>query len=369
MMLRVPQRCHPRRRHHGTSSTFTHVSVPLKGDAESAVPLPAGHEDESVPEPIWYPGGPIDASLLTWYEDHEARRIWDGDDRDPQRFYNHGRKIAGLAQPNELWFQDVLAASCLKDLCQVGYTMIHNGMLMAFAERWNSETSSFHLPHGEITIILDDVACLRHLPIRGTLLGQGWMTKEQAMKMLITELGCDLNDALEEVERTRGAHAAGDEVEANIHRERALRCLWKTRTMAGSYTLLVGEVSTYTELMPRPSRFSPRRGNQEPLLYRRVLDRIAVEDVRYDCYAEYWKTIPFDEIELYSRLLAANLAILVCYLLERVMRQFGYAQTIPRDPIVSAPITMTRRQLDEVFADWEHHMVPEEARTKRAESD
>ncbi|XP_058733766.1 uncharacterized protein LOC131605426 [Vicia villosa] len=120
------------------------------------------------------------------------------------------------------------------------------------------------------------------------------------------------------------------------------------------------EMPTYTELMSRASRFSPRRCG---------LDRNAVEDVRYDCYAEHQETVPFDEIALYSGWLASSSAILVCYLPERVMRQFGYAQTIPRDPIVSAPITMTRRQLDEVFADWENHMVPEEARATRAKSD
>ncbi|XP_058733244.1 uncharacterized protein LOC131604846 [Vicia villosa] len=92
--------------------------LPLTGDTRSDVPLLAGHEDEPVSEPIWYPGGPIDASLLIGYVDHAARRIWDGEDRDPQRFYNHDRKIAGLVQPDEPWFQDVLAASGLRDLCQ-----------------------------------------------------------------------------------------------------------------------------------------------------------------------------------------------------------------------------------------------------------
>ncbi|XP_058733767.1 protein MAIN-LIKE 1-like [Vicia villosa] len=126
---------------------------------------------------------PIDASLLTEYDDHAARRIWDGEDRDPQRFYNHGRKIAGFARPDEPQFQDVLAASGPRDLCQVGYTTIHNGMLMTFAERWHLETSTFHLPHGEITITLDDVACLLHLSIRDTLLGHGRLMKEEAIEM------------------------------------------------------------------------------------------------------------------------------------------------------------------------------------------
>ncbi|XP_058775901.1 protein MAIN-LIKE 1-like [Vicia villosa] len=113
---------------------------------------------------------------------------------------------------------------------------------MAFAERRHPETSTFHLPHGEITITFDDVACLLHLPIRGILLGHGRLRKEEAMEMLIVELGDDPDDTLEEVERTRGAHArfgflrkrydvelltaqetVGDEVETDIHKERALR--------------------------------------------------------------------------------------------------------------------------------------------------
>ncbi|XP_058775726.1 uncharacterized protein LOC131650002 [Vicia villosa] len=129
------------------------------------------------------------------------------------------------------------------------------------------------------------------------------------------------------------------------------------------------EVPTYTELMPHASAFNPLRGNQVSNPYRRGLDRIAAENVRYDCYAEHRETVPFDEIAMYFGWFAVSSTIIVCYLPEHVMRQFGYAQTMPHNPTVSAPITMTRRQLDEVFADKEHHMVPEEARATRAEND
>ncbi|XP_058747090.1 protein MAIN-LIKE 1-like [Vicia villosa] len=188
----------PRRRRRSSSYTSTPVPMSVTADVGSVVPPSEMHEDEPVLEPIWYPMGPIDASLLTGYDDHAARH------RDPHRFYDHGRKIAALAQPDQPWFQDVLAASGRRDLYQVGYTTTHNGMLMEFAMRWHPEISSFHFPHGKITITLDDVACLLHLPIRGTLLGHGRLTKEEEMKMLIVELGCDPDDALEEVERTRG---------------------------------------------------------------------------------------------------------------------------------------------------------------------
>ncbi|XP_058783666.1 uncharacterized protein LOC131658384 [Vicia villosa] len=85
------------------------------------------------------------------------------------------------------------------------------------------------------------------------------------MEMLIEELGNDPADALEEVERTRGAHvrfrtlqqiydmkllaahqAASDEAEVDIHRERVLRCylLYFVGTQ-----LFVDTSSTYTNVV------------------------------------------------------------------------------------------------------------------------
>ncbi|XP_058727161.1 protein MAIN-LIKE 1-like [Vicia villosa] len=263
---------------------------------------------------------------------------------------------------------------------------------MAFVERWHPETSSFHIPHGEITITLYEIACLMHLPIRGILLSHGRLTNE-AMEMLIEKLEADPADALEEMERTRGAHvrfhtlqqiydeellathqAAGDEAEADIHREWVLRCyllyligtqlfvdtsstyidvvyltylsdiarvheynlgaailaytyhilgkgsLWKARTVVGSCTLLVGEVSGYTEDMSHARVFTSLRGNQMSNSYRRYLDCMAAEDIHYECYADHCEKVPFDEIALYSGWLASSLTIIVRYLPERVIR-------------------------------------------------
>ena len=41
------------------------------------------------------------------------------------------------------------------------------GLISSFVESWHMETSSFHLPMGEVTITLDDVVSLLHLPIVG----------------------------------------------------------------------------------------------------------------------------------------------------------------------------------------------------------
>ncbi|KAI5392767.1 hypothetical protein KIW84_060077 [Lathyrus oleraceus] len=46
-------------------------------------------------------GVPFDLSLLPLYPDHTAKHIWNGEERDPQKFVNHGRKIVSLPQPDE----------------------------------------------------------------------------------------------------------------------------------------------------------------------------------------------------------------------------------------------------------------------------
>ncbi|XP_058776110.1 protein MAIN-LIKE 1-like [Vicia villosa] len=121
--------------------------------------------------------------------DHIARHVWNEEERLTHKFYNHDRKILSLQQSEKAWFQDVLIASTLRDLCEIWYIVIHNVMLMAFAERWHPKTSSFHLTYGEITVTLDDVSCLLHIPIRGTILRHGRITKEEARELLVEELG------------------------------------------------------------------------------------------------------------------------------------------------------------------------------------
>jgi len=58
----------------------------------------------------------------------------------------------------------------LHDLIYIGYTNVPHALLMALYERWHTETNSFHLSIGEMSITLDDVACLLHIPIEGRML-------------------------------------------------------------------------------------------------------------------------------------------------------------------------------------------------------
>jgi len=93
--------------------------------------------------------------------------------------------------------------SWLQDTC---CSLIYHGLICAFVERWHEETSSFHLPFREMTVTLDDVSCLLHLPIDGMLLSHETITRDDAVDSMVTHLGSDPGDALLEVTRTKGAH-------------------------------------------------------------------------------------------------------------------------------------------------------------------
>ncbi|CAK8531803.1 unnamed protein product [Lathyrus sativus] len=96
-------------------------------------------------------------------------------------------------------------------------------------------------------------------------------------------------------------------------------CLWKTRIVTGSVSLIVawifhrfpmnaewGSVFGYTELMLCARAFLPLRRNQAVDPYRVYLDRLAAEEIHHDVYADHHVTRPFDDISLFSGWLVCN---------------------------------------------------------------
>lgn len=75
------------------------------------------------------------------------------------------------------------------------YSNMNHGMLSAFVERWHSNTSSFHLSHGDMSITLNDVIFMLHLSIRGRLLDHSRIIKDEAFEMMVVYLGANSGKA------------------------------------------------------------------------------------------------------------------------------------------------------------------------------
>lgn len=72
----------------------------------------------------------------------------------------------------ELTFEDraSIEAMGLRHILYVPEFRENMGLLTALAERWHSETCAFHLPMGEMTVTLEDVYRILHIPIDGDLI-------------------------------------------------------------------------------------------------------------------------------------------------------------------------------------------------------
>lgn len=64
---------------------------------------------------------------------------------------------------------DCIAATGLYEVMHMPVIRMNHGLITALAERWHSETCTFHLAQGEMTVTLEDVWRILRIPIRGEL--------------------------------------------------------------------------------------------------------------------------------------------------------------------------------------------------------
>lgn len=96
--------------------------------------------------------------------------------------------------------------SSLRPLLLTRYESISHGLVCALAKRWHEETSNFHLPVGEMTVTLDDVACLLDIPIAERIIEEDDLSHDQGIELMENELLFPVEEAVEQVNNNYGAH-------------------------------------------------------------------------------------------------------------------------------------------------------------------
>ncbi|KAF1883231.1 hypothetical protein Lal_00030335 [Lupinus albus] len=108
--------------------------------------------------------GPIIPSLLTLQDDHVSTTIWNGGEVTFRARYNLWPQL-----PEEPVLQ-VIRNTAFGRILDIGRAEINNHLITALVERWRPETHTFHLPIGECTVTLEDVAYQLGLPIDGNII-------------------------------------------------------------------------------------------------------------------------------------------------------------------------------------------------------
>ncbi|GAU22880.1 hypothetical protein TSUD_376910 [Trifolium subterraneum] len=304
------------------------VSMPVEQeqDIDQPVIVEQPMKQEDVAQHGW-PGGPLDTSLLTRYADHVARYIW----FDMERI--EGAKpelcIASLGSKLTGWVPGP-----------------------AFTERWHPETSSFHMPFGEMTITLDDVACLLHIPVRGIFYTPVPVSMEEAAALTTELLGVPYEEAYLETSRQRGETAyllllvgctiLTDKSYTQVNAKwlpmfRDLSTLnkfsWASAALVCLYDNL-NDASMFTThaLAGYPTLL---QGKTKLPAYRPIMDALTPFDVIWRPFEGHRGSIPSDLITCFCGYLSG--CTVVPYLPERCLRQFGLVQYIPPPPPHPAP--------------------------------
>ncbi|MCI31024.1 serine/threonine-protein phosphatase 7 long form-like protein, partial [Trifolium medium] len=107
------------------------------------------------PEPEVFPGGPSDKTVLYDYRaPHIARCVYDDKDCEMIMPVSNGGKMTKVTRDvYELdWWPATMEATGMIGLDQTGYSFLDPALLSTFVEKWHGETSSFHMPSGEMTV-------------------------------------------------------------------------------------------------------------------------------------------------------------------------------------------------------------------------
>jgi len=126
-------------------------------------------------------------------------------ERPELKLSSHGRKVHSLGRSVPA-IEGLVARTGLSPLIACSVDTGDRGLLSSFVERWHRETSSFHLPVGELTITLDNVSSLLHLPVVGDLHAFQPLHVDDAVQMLVDLLMVSAESARAEITQYRGSY-------------------------------------------------------------------------------------------------------------------------------------------------------------------
>ncbi|CAA0817189.1 Aminotransferase-like- plant mobile domain family protein, partial [Striga hermonthica] len=118
------------------------------------------------------PGGPVDGSVIPSFLGHVASRIWIGQSRGMLKCQNR----MGAHKELREWLRemaqaprDLILQTGLSHLASSMHTHVDTPLISAFVERWQPDTNSFHLPFGEMSIMLHDVRAILGVSLDGAV--------------------------------------------------------------------------------------------------------------------------------------------------------------------------------------------------------
>ena len=122
------------------------------------------------------PGGPDNDLVIPSFLGHVASRMWTGKPENIRGVLKCQNRSASYWKLLK-WYdrlsdagKTMVTNSGLSYLRETMFQHLDHSLISAFIERWQPDTNSFHMPFGEMTIMLHDVWHILRLPVEGEIL-------------------------------------------------------------------------------------------------------------------------------------------------------------------------------------------------------
>ncbi|KAJ6700742.1 PROTEIN MAIN-LIKE 2 [Salix koriyanagi] len=324
--------------------------------------------------------GPHDPSVLYEQDEHISSAVWEGLERGALRCHEHTSKLEEWKLTGKQL--ELVEKAGFKYFRKIEAFSLDNQLISALVERWRKETNTFHLPGGEMTITLDEVALNLGLAIDGEpvvaveledssaipvcekLLGKKPTSNDRRGGILEAILGSTIFSTtsgntvpviflplFEDFEKA-GKYAWGAAALAFLYRALGNATSKSQSTISGCLTLL--QCWSYWHLnIGRPKlnqgqaldafplalrwkqKLSGLRSKCDVVQYRKALDSLQPCDVEWLPYHDMDEIVPEDIKD--TLILGRSRTTLICldkaekHLPDRCLRQFGFNQPIPQE--------------------------------------